>query len=166
MNHWIQRPVWVLEPSRSKGPAAGRRKTSVFTFLGSTSGSETVCQMAADSVSWKSWTTSRSRFRIAFRSNAALGPPTAGFWPMSQSPFTIPWLTLWKIETWSYRSSIRPALWGSPSILGRYAYAKSFPGVAASPQNAFSMLTKYAGACFHQLTDLSRPSSGWISAGV
>ena len=47
-------------------------------------------QKDAVSISWASRTTSQSRLPSARRASLAFMPPTAGFWPMQNSPFMLP----------------------------------------------------------------------------
>ncbi len=83
----------MYEPFFSDATAAGIRKISVLICCGRTLPSRTSgasCQKAAVSISWMSRTTSQSRFARPARPSTAFCPPTAGFWPMQNSPFMVP----------------------------------------------------------------------------
>ena len=85
--------MFVNEPSFSVCVAAGRKKTSTGVVSGdispvSTSGPS--CQKDADSIIWRSRTTSHLRLAIPSRCSLELAEPTAGFWPMTKNPSTLP----------------------------------------------------------------------------
>ena len=87
--HWISRWVLVKLPSFSATLAAGSTNTSVPIWSGRTAPSRTSGasrQKVALSVRKRSRTTSHLSRPSARRWNFALGPPTAGFCPIRNSP--------------------------------------------------------------------------------
>jgi hypothetical protein len=85
--------VFVKLPSFSVWAAAGRKNTSVWISSGRTSPdscSGESFQNIADSVGWKSRTTSQSSFASAARIRLEFAEPTAGFCPTQNMPLTPP----------------------------------------------------------------------------
>ena len=83
----------VKVPSFSAWPAAGSRNTSVATDPGTSSPRSTSgesYQKLATSVCTMSRTTSHCSRASARRSSPALGAPTAGFCPKTNSPSSFP----------------------------------------------------------------------------
>ena len=83
----------VKLPSFSVCAAHGRKKTSVW--MSSARVSPDSCsgesfQNSADSVGWKSRTTSQSSFASARRISFELAEPTVGFCPTQNMPCTCP----------------------------------------------------------------------------
>src|SRR5579864_2981171 len=143
--HCNMRCVLVKVPSFSPCPAAGKRNTSVPIFSGlssprSTSGES--YQNEAVSVSTMSRTTSHFNLASALRSNRPLGAPTAGFWPMTNKPSTLP----------SIISSQYPKCEWSPVTRGSQSKPQSLPSCAASPYQALSRLIMYLSKFAHSPT--------------
>ncbi len=136
--HCTRRWVLVNVPSFSTWLAAGMRKTSVwmscvFSSPDVTSGESR--QKVALSISARSRTTSHFRLASARRCRPACWEPTAGFWPMRNSPSRPPS---------SARSIVAKCTW-LPEILGRWPKPKSLSAVAASPNHALSSEIEYLG---------------------
>jgi len=85
--HWTHRPLLLWLPSFSMEAEAGRRKTSVLTFAGSTPGP---FQKQYVSLSKIFSPTSQSRFSRALRTLAVLGELTAGSVPTAKRPLILP----------------------------------------------------------------------------
>ena len=91
--HCSIRWVWVKLPSFSVWAAAGKRKTSVpmSSVLSSPVAiSGPSFQNVADSMAWKSRTTSHLSLAIPSRCSLPWADPTAGFWPTTKNPSTLP----------------------------------------------------------------------------
>ena len=85
--HCSIRWVWVKEPAFSTCVAAGRKKTSVAMSPVTSSPvaiSGPSFQNVADSIIWRSRTTSQSRLAIPSRCILPLEEPTAGFSPTTK----------------------------------------------------------------------------------
>ena len=124
----------VSEPAFSAPPAHGRKKTSVPTVAGSGRSGPSF-QKVALSIRNRSRTTSQSSWQSAARLSLELGAPTAGFWPIRNSPFTFPS---------AIRLKVASCEWSSV-ILGIQEKPNSFSAVAASPNQALSRLTMNFG---------------------
>ena len=109
-------------PSFSNDAAAGRKKTSVFTFAGSVPGP---FQNDAVSLSKRFTVTIHSSVPSALRTFPALEPEQAGFWPHAKNPLYLP------RDMLSKSTSHEGAIPGSS--LGSHAYPKSFSFVALAP---------------------------------
>ena len=125
--HCSSRCVLVKWPSFSTCEAAGIRKTSVWmSSVGyspeRTSGPSR--QNVAVSSSLRSRTTSHFRWASARRCNPECAEPTAGFWPITNSP---------SMPSSNARSIVGKCEW-LPVIFGSREKPKSFSGVAASPK--------------------------------
>ena len=85
--HWSIRWVWVNVPDFSTWLAAGKKKTSVSMSSVRSSPlaiSGESFQKVADSMSWKSRTTTHLRCVIASRCILPWAEPTAGFCPSTK----------------------------------------------------------------------------------
>jgi len=133
--HCSSRCVFVNVPSFSMCEAAGMRKTSVWMSCVRSS-PESISglsrQNVAVSISLRSRTTSHFRLASARRCSPACCDPTAGFWPITNSPSTPPSIA---------RSIVEKCEW-LPVSFGRCSKPKSLSCVAASPNQALSSETR------------------------
>ncbi len=120
--HWPILDEFVMLPSFSNDAAAGRKKTSVPTFAGSTPGP---FQNDAVSLSNRLTVTIHSSVDSALRTFPALVPEQAGFWPQAKNPLYFPRDMLSKIIS---HDAFCPG-----SVLGSHSYPKSFSFVALAP---------------------------------
>src|SRR5574341_368930 len=91
--HWAHRPELVMLPSFSTDETQGRKKTSVWTSLGSIPGPR---QKEPVSLSKRFTFTIHLSLASAFRTLPAFEPEQAGFWPQAKNPSYLPFSMLSK----------------------------------------------------------------------